>query len=281
MGDSKMMGSLADKLLWFVNTTLIHDTNYQIATKMLEHYAQLKQMNLSEMAELCYASKSAITRFCHFIGFENFQEFQVALKHKFDIESDYTKEFRKMMLENPDQAEEQYCEDICTNIKSILNVNNQKQLSEIVKSLSESRRIVFLSHHFLWDIGNYFQSKMMMMGRYVEQFMDYDIQLKNIKTMTEQDMVIVCSIGGSYPSRYADIWDSMEASGCKQLIITQNNGSAYWNGADYILKCGEFNKNDVGKYAALTIVDLLVMKYYNDIYRGEDAKKKEKRGNRF
>lgn len=267
MGDSKMMGSLADKLLWFVNTTLVHDTNYQIATKMLDHYSQIKKMNLSEMAELCYVSKSAITRFCHFIGFENFQKFQTALGQKFDIGADYTKEFQKNMLESPADADAQYCEDICANIKSVLSEDNQKQLAEIVKDLHECRRIVFLSHHFLWDVGHYFQSKMMMMGRYVEQFIDYDTQLESIATLKEQDVVIICSVGGSYPSRYVNIWDSVVASGCKQLIITQNSGSAYWNGADYVLKCGDSNKNDVGKYAALTIVDLLIMKYYNKIYK--------------
>ena len=105
------------------------------------------------------------------------------------------------------------------------------------------------------------------MGRYVEQFIDYDMQLESIATLKEQDVVIICSVGGSYPSRYVNIWDSVVASGCKQLIITQNSGSAYWNGADYVLKCGDSNKNDVGKYAALTIVDLLIMKYYNKIYK--------------
>lgn len=31
MSDVKTMGSIADKLLSYVNTALVHDTNYQIA----------------------------------------------------------------------------------------------------------------------------------------------------------------------------------------------------------------------------------------------------------
>lgn len=35
MSDVKTMGSIADKLLSYVNTALVHDTNYQIAASML------------------------------------------------------------------------------------------------------------------------------------------------------------------------------------------------------------------------------------------------------
>ena len=179
---------------------------------------------------------------------------------------DYTKQFQKQMHENSKEAIERYCQDIHSNIKKAFDSQNQEKLPEIIKSLQEARRIVFLSHHFLCDIGHYFQSKMMMMGKYVEQFVDYDMQLESVRTLEKEDLAIICSIGGSYPARYDGIWNAMKCSRCRQLVITQNEGSPYWNNADYILKCGEFNRNDVGKYAALVIMDLLVMNYYTNVY---------------
>lgn len=266
MSDVKTMGSIADKLLSYVNTALVHDTNYQIAVSMLKHYDKLGKMSLSEMAELCFVSKSAITRYCHFLGFNDFNEFREALSQKFDMGEDYTKKFQKQINENSENAIKCYCEDIHSNIEKALGVQNQEKIPEIIKNLHGARRIVFLSHHFLCDIGHYFQSKMMMMGKYVEQFVDYDMQLESVYTLGKEDLVIVCSIGGSYPARYNSIWNAMKRSGCKQLIVTQNDGSPYWNNADYILKCGEFNRNDVGKYAALAIMDLLVISYYSNVY---------------
>lgn len=266
MSDVKTMGSIADKLLSYVNTALVHDTNYQIAASMLNHYDKLEKMTLSEMAELCFVSKSAITRYCHFLGFNDFSEFRDALEQKFDMGEDYTKQFQKQMHENSKEAIERYCQDIHSNIKKAFDSQNQEKLPEIIKSLQEARRIVFLSHHFLCDIGHYFQSKMMMMGKYVEQFVDYDMQLESVRTLEKEDLAIICSIGGSYPARYDGIWNVMKCSRCRQLVITQNEGSPYWNNADYILKCGEFNRNDVGKYAALVIMDLLVMNYYTNVY---------------
>ena len=110
MSDVKTMGSIADKLLSYVNTALVHDTNYQIAASMLNHYDKLEKMTLSEMAELCFVSKSAITRYCHFLGFNDFSEFRDALEQKFDMGEDYTKQFQKQMHENSKEAIERYCQ---------------------------------------------------------------------------------------------------------------------------------------------------------------------------
>lgn len=68
-------------------------------------------------------------------------------------------------------------------------------------------------------------------------------------------------MGGSYPTRYGNIWSALQNNGSRLLIITQNRSSAYWNNASYVLNCGSTNQNDVGKYSALLAADLLVMHY--------------------
>ena len=35
----------------------------------------------------------------------------------------------------------------------------------------------------------------------------------------------------------------------------------YYNRADWVLPCGDSNANDAGKYAALMVIDYLVMSY--------------------
>ena len=132
---------------------------------------------------------------------------------------------------------------------------------DIVRVLHGCGKAAYFSHHFLWDIGHYFQSKMMMMGRYVELFMDYAAQLECARSLTENDFAIICSVGGSYLTRYPDICNAIISSGCKVLVITQNLASPYLNTADFILQCGTTNRNDVGKYAALMANDLIVMGY--------------------
>ena len=53
-------------------------------------------------------------------------------------------------------------------------------------------------------------------------------------------------------SRYAKIWTTIQNSGCRILVITQNLSNAELNNARYILRCGTSNRDDIGKYCAIT-----------------------------
>ena len=65
MNDSKTMGSVAEKLLCLVSTSVIHDFNYEIAVSLLKNYGILKNMSIGEIADLCYVSKHEFSGFRH------------------------------------------------------------------------------------------------------------------------------------------------------------------------------------------------------------------------
>ena len=251
MNDVKMMGSLSDRLLSFVSTALVRDANYDIAVALLRHYPQLKGLTLSQIADLCYTSNASISRFCRFLGMDNFKEFQAWMDRDFTMRTDYSRQFYTMLHNNHETAISAYRDALIGNIYTTIAPENAQVIPDIVRVLHDCGKAAYFSHHFLWDIGHYFQSKMMMMGRYVELFMDYGTQLECARSLTEKDFAIICSVGGSYLTRYPDICNAILSSGCKVLIITQNLASPYLNTADFILQCGTTNRNDVGKYAAL------------------------------
>ena len=261
MNDSKTMGSLANKMLSFVNTSLVHDSNYEIAVILLKHYTALKKMSIGEIADLCYVSKATISRFCRFMGFDNFKEFHSYLEMDFKMNTDYSRQFYAMLCKDKQLALSAYRDELISNIYATVAPENLSSMQDIVKTLHDCNRIAYFSHHFLWDIGRYFQSKMMMMGRYVEQFLDYDAQLSCASTLGKDDLAILCSVAGSYPSRYPEIWNAIASSGCKLMVITQNLSSPYWNLAKFVLRCGQSNLDDVGKYSALMITDMIVINY--------------------
>lgn len=76
MNNVKMMGSLLDRLLSYVSSAPERDANYDIAVALLRNYSQLKGLALSQIADLCYTSNASISRFCRFLGMDNFKEFQ-------------------------------------------------------------------------------------------------------------------------------------------------------------------------------------------------------------
>lgn len=261
MNNVKMMGSLLDRLLSYVSSAPERDANYDIAVALLRNYSQLKGLALSQIADLCYTSNASISRFCRFLGMDNFKEFQSWMERDFTMRTDYSRQFYTMLHNNQETAISAYRDALIGNIYTTIAPENAQVIPDIVKTLHDCGKAAYFSHHFLWDIGHYFQSKMMMMGRYVELFMNYATQLECARSLTEKDFAIICSVGGSYLTRYPDICNAILSSGCKMLIITQNLASPYLNTADFILQCGTTNRNDVGKYAALMANDLILMGY--------------------
>lgn len=173
MNDVKMMGSLLDRLLSYVSSAPERDANYDIAVALLRNYSQLKGLALSQIADLCYTSNASISRFCRFLGMDNFKEFQSWMERDFTMRTDYSRQFYTMLHNNQETAISAYRDALIGNIYTTIAPENAQVIPDIVKTLHDCGKAAYFSHHFLWDIGHYFQSKMMMMGRYVELFMDY------------------------------------------------------------------------------------------------------------
>lgn len=267
----KAMGSLSDLLLDFVSTVRVHDSNYEIASALLEHYQQLAGMSLREMAETCYVSQASLSRFCRFMGFESFAEFKEAIDGtSYQLVDDYRKPFAQKLLTSSDEALDDYRAMLVESINATLSIENRQVASAVLDEIASAKRIVFFSHHFLWHIGRYFQGKMLPMGRYIELYQAYEHQIEAAESLTEGDLAIICSLNGSYCSLYTDIARAVFESGARTAVLTQSTYSLFINRADHVLTCGKTNENDLGKYAALMTIDYLVMAYLNRHLKGEN-----------
>jgi len=259
---TKAMGSLFNLLLDFVNTSRTHDSNYDIAQTLIEHYDELPQMSLRRMADLCFVSQASFSRFCRFLGFDSFGEFKEAVDGaNYLLADDYSRDFRTQLTEDPTTALGTYRSKLASILDSALDSKTTDLVPDVLDALAQAQRVVFFSHHFLWHIGSYFQGKMLQLGTYVDLYQYYKHQEEAARTLQEGDVAIVCSINGSYFSHYQDVVHTIFESGAKVVVLTQNRHALYLNRADYVLLCGNTNENDLGKYAALMTIDYLVMAY--------------------
>lgn len=261
MNDIKTMGSVANKLIDYVDTAVVRDSNYSIAEIMIRNYQKLKGMSISEVADLCFVSKASISRFCRLMGFESFKEFQDYLDVDFDIHTDYSQQFYNMFCQDKEMALAKYRDQLISNIYATISPENLEVVEDVVRTIHASRRVACFSHHFLWDIGHHFQGKMMAMNRFVEMYHDYTAQMECAQSLGKEDLAITITVGGSYMNRYAALWNTIQNSGSKLLVVTQNFSNACLNQVDYVLQCGYTNRDDVGKYSALMAMDLIVMAY--------------------
>lgn len=267
MSDSISMGSVSERLLSFINTAQIHDSYYDIALTLIRNYEEAKHMPIAKMADLCFVSQATISRFCRFLGYDSFKTFHDDLQKEFSVLNDYTKQFQSMLKSSDEKASLMYRERIVNNIDAALSLDNLTRIRKASDMLAESQRIAFFSHHFLWDTGHFFQTKMIMMDRYVEMYQSYENQMICARSLNETSTAIICTVGGSYFSYYPDLFSTIMNSGAATIILTQNTGSTFTNRADLVIGCGETNQDDTGKYAVLAVLDHLVLQYMKRHHR--------------
>ncbi|MCR5796035.1 MAG: MurR/RpiR family transcriptional regulator [Solobacterium sp.] len=273
MNDRISMGSVSEKLLNFIDTAQVHDSYYEIALTLVKNYEKVKTMPIAEMADLCYVSQATISRFCRFLGYENFKRFHDDMNLEFRLLDDYTGQFRSLLRSSDRKAAEMYQERVRKNLETALSEENFREIRRAADLIAAGKRTAFFSHHFLWDAGHYFQTKMIMMDRYIELYQSYDNQMKCAQSLDEDCTAIICSAGGTYFSYYRDLTGTILNSKAKVIVLTQNVNSNLINGADLVIRCGETNQDDTGKFAMLAVIDHLVlqfMKRHYSIHKGEN-----------
>lgn len=261
MSDRISMGSVSEKLLSFINTAQVHDSYYDIALVLVKNYDKVRKMSIGEMADLCYVSQATLSRFCRFLGYRNFRHFREELNFEFSLLDDYTRQFQSLLKAGDSKAASLYKERVFQNISSALDEDNLKEIRSAAGLLAESERIAFFSHHFLWDLGHYFQSKMIILGKYTELYLSYENQMECAKTLDENCTAVICTLAGSYFIYYSDLVKTIMNSGAKIIVLTLNTKSPYINKADHIIRCGDTNQDDTGKFAVLSVLDHLVLQY--------------------
>ncbi len=70
------LNNLITSLLLFINNPEVRDTDYQIASCLLEHCYEIKNMTIRELAEKSYVSVSTINRFLKMYGFSRYSIFK-------------------------------------------------------------------------------------------------------------------------------------------------------------------------------------------------------------
>mgnify|MGYP000473680403 CR=1 FL=1 len=88
-----MMDMILHKLMLFINGAQEGSTHRNLAIELVKHIDELKDLNIYEIAELCFVSTSTLSRFCRILGYKNFNSFKEALEKSYGFEIDYDKDY--------------------------------------------------------------------------------------------------------------------------------------------------------------------------------------------
>ncbi len=255
----KTLGTVRNLLLRYTNENYQKDTNYDIAIAIINVYDRIPSISINELAELCFVSPATITRFIKHLGFSTFGEFKDLCKNDISIDVDYsnlTSKGEKTYIES-------YKESVISNIEDMwVNISEDK-LKEISKNIHKCETLVFFGLEFSTILGQHFQSRMILMNKFVKIGLSLQEQVKIAESLNENSFVIIASVDGGYLYRNMKVYDILKEKNVKILLLTKDSNNKLNSIANETIVCGIKNENTEGRISLLYAIELIIMSYYN------------------
>lgn len=180
------------------------DTSYALARYFLQHFDHLDQLNIYDVMDSCFVSRSGVRRFCQSIGFENFSEIK-ASSSEWDV-------FRHYFLTYPkDEATSGH--DLRHDLDALYQCIDQLMLDpkvdELVRTMRHCDQLVLFSADSSSMSLVEFQRAMILEGRLVQLITESSPAADAIRELGPNDVLVAVSTSGAFVCRQlAQVKDS-------------------------------------------------------------------------
>lgn len=263
---TNLAATLHRRLLNVVNENLPGSTWYNIAMKMLQYDGDLDTISIEEMASLCTASKSTISKFVRTLGYEDYRNFQkqasVNLSRK-QRDNFFPTDVIGYIEQNSTDV---YLDAVLRDIRMTYELLDWKTLDRLVEDIYHAEKVAAFGWEFSETAALDLQTKLRFYRKFIVTNTDDQKQVEYIRNADQKTLIIVFSDSGEYIQRPRNMeperahWAFEHFQG-KLVIITSDPDADKNPLVDYCLRyrhCRGVHTHRV-LYAVLT--DLLVYRY--------------------
>lgn len=265
-----MVTPVLSTLLRLINQSDKKGNAYDIAKALLDHYHEISELTIHELADACYVSSASLSRFVHAIGYEHYSDFKQACKKNIGIEVDYANDVSKARMEDMQPILKRYTSNIKQNIEYTLDQLDYEQLERICRKMFEAKELAYFGLEFATLLGQHFQIKLASMNKLLRLGMTYEEQKEIASSLHEGALVFVASLEGGYFYRGDEVMDILRRKKCKVIALTMNEHSKLMKDVDEMLLCNKENSNTEGRITLLYMIELILMVYFVN-YQGMSA----------
>ncbi|QWT17651.1 MurR/RpiR family transcriptional regulator [Collinsella sp. zg1085] len=206
--------SLMNSLMTVLNQSKVNDPNHVMARYFLDHFEHLSELNVYEVANDCFTSRSGIRRFCQSIGFENFS----AIKNS---AYEWNRHRNFFVTYANHSTYHEHLKNQLDHMSTAINAElTTERLNEIADQIAHAHEVVLIASDFSSTAALEFQQSMLFMHKLIRILSDSFGDASMLNTLCEHDLVIVISASGTY-SRIAA--PSLADVSARRLLITLNH----------------------------------------------------------
>lgn len=260
------MGDLVYRLLLFLNKSKEDTIDHTIATTMISHLKDIPNMNINKLADICYTSPAAISRFCRKLGYSNLAEFKRNLSGSLNsFKSGFLKPKGLKSYSSREEILESMTYDVKNEIDIVLKNMDLIEVDNLVDLIYQKNRVVFFGTQFSQLISQDFQMSLATTGKICEIAPDVLDQEKLAESLNKDCLAILISPTGRFKHYHERLWNKIKDSNATVYIITENTGNDYKDRANHILYYGSCNENykfcTATKYSLTFLLEYIFTRY--------------------
>ena len=180
------------------------DTSYALARYFLQNFDRLDQLNIYDVMDSCYVSRSGVRRFCQSIGFENFSEIK-ASSGEWEL-------FRHYFLTYPrleGSGSHELRRDLDALYGQIDKLAASREVDAVLDALHRCDQVVLFSADSSSMSLVEFQRAMALEGRIVQLITESSPAADAVRELGPNDLLLTVSTSGAFVRRQrAQIRDS-------------------------------------------------------------------------
>ena len=260
------MGPLIIRLLTLLNNEKTTSTYYHIAETLLKNYNQIAEVSISEIAALCNVSKSTMSKFARFIGFEDYFDLKNAApfaENKYHFDLNYLSNIIRPI---ETQGYEPYLDAIINDIASFRDKVNMDAIDRLAQDLVHFEKVGAFGLLFSESAAIDFQYKLAYSEKFIVTFQSDVKQVEYIEEADEETLIVIFSNSGGFLQRqqlrenipYKNIFEKSKA---KIYVITANQEVENYPFIDDVILFPHETKFQTHAYIYQIIMDLIISRY--------------------
>lgn len=258
------------RLFDFINNSKIKDTNYFIALTLLHDLKNIPNMYITTLADKCYTSPAAITRFCKRIGFTSFQEFKDCIQMFISNSNLKAKDVNLLEKEEVvEKLQEALYSKIESWLKSSRNTINTLKSYKIISLIHDYKKVSFYGTQLSQAISQDLQLRLIKYNKFVSAFSDIQEQLEDAENLDEDSIAIVVSPSGRFINANNHLLKIIKESKCTLIVITNNTKLPFLNNADIVFYLNGDSNKETGfsseRFSLMYFFDFIAA-YYIESY---------------
>ena len=167
-------------------------TNSVIASYILDHMEEVKNLGIRELAERCHVGLGSVSRFCKDVGLQDFVELRELLR---TTEMNYQEH---SLEESPAGRAAAYEKKVVRSIRMVTRTISMQRLGELCHDLRTYENVAAFGLLKAECAAIHFQGDMLMLGRQVYTNVSYDQQIRYIMEAGKDCLILIFSYTGAY-----------------------------------------------------------------------------------